>query len=133
MPLVLPQNTPIFMSGFKETKSINMKLTQGHLVGELVFFDSTLKPYRKDIKLKSPFRYSEIKNGFKRSQRLQKTSSELPIESVNPIKPNKAKGGFLIGSSRSNSIERVFSFRQESKHTNSVLSDPMIGRTLRNS
>ena len=46
------------------------------------------------------------------SEDLKKIASELAIESVNPIKSNKAENGFPKKSSRNNFIDRAFSSGQ---------------------
>ena len=63
------------MSRCTEVKSINPKLTQKQIAEDLVYFDSTLKRYRNDRKMQSPYESAEMQNGFKR---IQKTSMNLP-------------------------------------------------------
>ena len=46
------------MARFMEMKSNNPKLTQKEIAKELGYSDSTLKRYRNDINMQSPYRYN---------------------------------------------------------------------------
>ena len=65
--LILRQYKLDLMSRFMEMKSNNPKFTQKQISKELGFSDSTLKRYRNDINMQSPYRYNDT----------QKTSKDL--------------------------------------------------------
>ena len=59
--LILRQYKLDLMSRFMEMKSNNPKLTQKQIAKGLGYSDSTLKRYRNDINMQSPYRYNEPK------------------------------------------------------------------------
>ena len=66
------------MCRFMEMKSNNPKLTQKQIAKGLGYSDSTLKRYRNDINMQSPYRYNT-------SKKPQKTSIELERTQLNSI------------------------------------------------
>ena len=61
------------MSRFMEIKSINPKLTQKQIAKDLGFSDCTIKRYRTDISMNSPYRLP-----FKRSPSGSQREPERP-------------------------------------------------------
>ena len=59
--LILRQYKLDIMARFMETKSNNPKLTQKQIAKSLGYSDSTVKRYRNDIKMASPYRIDDLK------------------------------------------------------------------------
>ena len=78
--LILRQYKLDIMAKFMETKSNNPKLTQKQIAKSLGYSDSTVKRYRNDIKMVSPYRIDDLK-------RPRLTSIEPKAEPESTAKP----------------------------------------------
>ena len=97
------------MAKFMEIKSINPKLKQSEIAKELAISTSTLRRYRREINMHSPYRILQSSNTNTRKQKtsnhtehnfkmtssdLEMTSCDLKMTSNEPVKnKNKTKGG----------------------------------------
>ena len=118
--LILRQYKLDIMARFMEMKSNNPKLTQKQICKELGFSDSTVKRYRNDIKMPSPYRI----DGLKRTQmssndpkRPQLTSIELEKPQLNSNhvtntqrkrKSKNITGGSLVEETNKNNIDEKY-------------------------
>ena len=59
------------MLNFMEVKSSNPKMTQKQICNQLGFSDSTIKRYRNDINMDSPYNRNNYKKNLNRQQILQ--------------------------------------------------------------
>ena len=83
--LILRQYKLDIMARFMEMKSNNPKLTQKQICKELGFSDSTVKRYRNDIKMASPYRI----DGLKRPRLTPiEPKVELETDAQSSIDPN---------------------------------------------
>ena len=73
-----------------EIKSINSKLKQSEIPGELKISSSTLQRYKREISMLSPYRIPPTSNTHKRKQRtehdLKVTSNDFKMSSNEPAK-----------------------------------------------
>ena len=95
------------MNDFMNIKYQNPKLTQSEISSQLNMSSSTIKRYRNDINMLSPYRINpnNVKKQQKKAKidnngepkRAQMTSNDLKITSNEPVKnkKNKLKGGSI--------------------------------------
>ena len=97
----------ILMLNFMEVKSSNPKMTQKQICNQLGLSDSTIKRYRNDINMDSPFNRNNLKKKPKLATdtTIENTKSVIDESTKNKIiekriknrlKNETVKGGYLI-------------------------------------
>ena len=105
--LILRQYKLDIMARFMETKSNNPKLTQKQIAKSLGYSDSTVKRYRNDIKMASPYRIDGLKRPRLTSIEASKISEselETTAKSQNNNTKTKRKSKNIVAGSLQPSI-----------------------------
>ena len=103
---------------FMEVKFNNPKLTQKQICKQLGFSDSTIKRYRDDIKMDSP--YGRNTNKKRKPNQSYSTTENTKTVSNKRSKNNDIKGG-NISDSHTISNKEIIDYAFESDKANSIL------------
>ena len=105
---------------FMEEKYNNPRLTQKQICKQLGFSDSTIKRYRDDIKMDSPYRRNTNKKK-KPKQSPSSTTTENTKSVTNKRSKNNVIKGGNISDSHTISNKKIIDYAFESDKANSIL------------
>ena len=82
---------------FMEEKYNNPKLTQKEICNQLGFTDRTIRRYRDDIKMDSPYRINNNKNKTPEQKPSTVTEDHSKNENIKPITSKRSKNNVIKG------------------------------------
>ena len=82
---------------FMEEKFNNPKLTQREICKQLRFTDRTIRRYRDDIKMDSPYRLNNNKKKTPKQKPSTLTEHHSKIENIKPITTKRSKNNVIKG------------------------------------
>ena len=83
--------------GFMEEKFNNPKLTQKEICKQLGFTDRTIRRYRDDIKMDSPYRINNSKKKTPKQKPSTVTEDHSKNENIKPITSKRSKNNVIKG------------------------------------